>query len=124
MESERNLNLGVKIINKPAMNMTRDTPRNCNSPNGSGIPLDSISILNKGPFIGRKNNTRKIPNLCLSIMIIRAGTHFSNPSVNRIDLEILYARRVQAPVVKGLSQEVSNLLSRVRIPAGAPFSFL
>ena len=29
-------------------------------------------------------------------------------------------RRGDALVVKGLSREVSNLLSRVRIPAGAP----
>jgi hypothetical protein len=82
----------VKIINEPVMNITMDTAKNCNSPKGRGISIDSINILNKGPFIGRKNNTRKIPNFCLSIIAIRVGPHISNSSVNRIDLEMLYFR--------------------------------
>jgi hypothetical protein len=69
------------------MNMVREIPRNCNSPNGV-TPLDSMNILNRGPFIGRKNNTRKMPIICLRIMNSRVGTHFSNHSEYRIDLEM------------------------------------
>ena len=120
MESERKLIFGAKIINDPMTIMNRESPRNCISPIGKGIPVSSISILNRGPLMGRNSNTRKTPSLCLSITTHRASPHFSNPSVNRIGLEMPYVRPVRAPVVKGLSQEVSNLLSRVRIPAGAP----
>tara|TARA_B100000959_G_scaffold184887_1_gene193267 strand:- start:10877 stop:11113 length:237 start_codon:yes stop_codon:yes gene_type:complete len=77
----------MKIINNPAMNMTIEIPRNCNSPIGDA-PRDSMNILNRGPFIGRKSNTRKMPIICLSIMNSRVGTHFSNHSAYRIDLEI------------------------------------
>ena len=122
MVSDLNLFIGaVKISNRPIKSIKTEIPRNFNSPIGD-IPRYSISILKMGPFIGRKSNTRKIPSICLIFTLIREGTRFSTHSAHRIDLETTSARSVQAPVVKGLSQEVSNLLSRVRIPAGAPHS--
>jgi hypothetical protein len=60
------------------------------------------------------------PSFCLANIFIRAWHLFSNLIIDRIDLESPSGPSLYAPVVKGLSQEVSNLLSRVRIPAGAP----
>ena len=92
MESEWNLfSGGVKIISSPITSIMIEIPRNFNSPIGA-IPWDSISILNIGPLIGRKNNTRKIPIICLIFMNIRVGTRFSNHSVHRIDLEMTCSR--------------------------------
>ena len=92
MESEPNLSSGgVKIINSPITSIIIEIPRNLNSPIGD-IPWDSISILNIGPLIGRKNNTRKMPIICLRFMNIRVGTRFSIHSVHRIDLEMTCTR--------------------------------
>ena len=81
MVSELNLFIGgVKIINSPITSIIIDNPRNRNSPIGD-IPWDSINILNIGPLIGRKNNTRKMPSICLRFTNIRVGTRFSSHSV-------------------------------------------
>ncbi len=92
MASEPNLFIGgVKIINSPITSIIIEIPRNRNSPIGD-TPWDSINILNMGPLIGRKNNTKKTPSICLRFTNIRVGTRFSSHSVNRIDLEMTGAR--------------------------------
>lgn len=91
MGSDLNLIGGAKIINSPITSIIIENPRNFNSPIGA-TPWDSINILKMGPLIGRKNNTRKMPSICLGLMNIRVGTHFSNHSEYRIDLEMTCTR--------------------------------
>ena len=120
MESEGNLSLGAISITAPIENIPKDSNINCSSPNGIGVPSDSMAILHRGPLIGRNIIITTAPSFCLASIFIRAWHLFSNLIIDRIDLESPSGPSLYAPVVKGLSQEVSNLLSRVRIPAGAP----
>ena len=120
MGSEGNLSLGAISITAPIENMTSESNINCSSPSGIGVPSDSMAILHRGPLIGRNMIITTAPSFCLANISIRAWHLFSSLIADRIDLESPYGPSPYAPVVKGLSQEVSNLLSRVRIPAGAP----
>ncbi len=110
------------------MKRANDDAKNSKPESPGPYPNPSSPIFHTGLFTGMNKIISKMPIRCLGSTNIGAHTLFSSTEFkhlrNRIGLEIPYARLARAPVVKGLSQEVSNLLSRVQIPAGAPLETL